>query len=244
MIMYLRSVLFTILFYLWSAIIFFLWLPTLFMPYRATMTFPMVWTGGAQLLLKWICGVKIRVEGLDNLPKKNGYIVASKHESALDTLLFHRLVPNTFYVFKRELLVVPIAGLYALRTGCLPVNRGGGARTLRKLQNAAAVQFGRGRNMVIFPEGTRMPPNVRNDKPYAPGIAFLYESCNVPVVPVALNCGYCWPKNKTQKYPGTVTIRFLKPIEPGMEKRAFLKQLQQVIEDEQERLANPFGSKV
>ena len=238
--MYFKSVIFTLAFYLSSIAIFILWLPTLIMPYRITMTFPIVWTGVAQFLFRVICGVKINVQGLENLPKKNGYIVASKHESALDTLLFHNLVPNVFYVFKWELLLLPFANLYALKTRCIPINRGGGGKTLRKLVADAKIRFDQGKNMVIFPEGTRVPPNKRNDKPYAPGIALIYDSCHVPVVPVALNCGYCWPKNKIEKHSGTLTIRFLKPIEPGMEKRAFLKHLQQVIEDEQERLPNPF----
>ena len=238
--MYLRSILFLLTFYFSSAVIFVLWVPTLFMPYRATMTFPVVWTGTATFLLRIICGIKINVEGLDNLPKTNGYIVASKHESALDTLLFHRLVPNVFYVFKRELLFLPFANLYALKTGCIPINRHGGGRTLKKLLADAKVRFQQGKNMIIFPEGTRVPPDKRNDTPYQPGIALLYENCHVPVVPVALNCGYCWPKNKTKKYSGNLTVRFLPPILPDMEKRAFLKHLQNTIENEQEKLPLPF----
>lgn len=238
--MYLRSILFVLVFYLSSAVIFVLWVPTLFMPYRATMTFPIVWTGTATFLLRIICGIKINVEGLNNLPTSNGYIVASKHESALDTLLFHRLVPNVFYVFKRELLFLPFANLYALKTGCIPINRHGGGRTLKKLLTDAKIRFQQGKNMIIFPEGTRVPPDKRNDTPYPPGIAFLYENCNVPVVPVALNCGYCWPKNKIEKRSGILTIRFLPPILPGMEKRAFLKHLQDTIENEQAKLPLPF----
>ena len=109
MMMFFRSILFTLCFYLWSVIVFILWLPTLIMPYSIAMTFPTVWTTGMQKLLKWICGIRIHLEGLDNLPQKNGYIIASKHESALDTLLFHRVIPHAFFVFKRELLIVPVS---------------------------------------------------------------------------------------------------------------------------------------
>jgi len=239
--MLIRSILFLLTFYIASAIIFVLWIPTLFLPYRATMTFPIVWTGTACFLLRIICGVKIKVEGLKNLPKENGYIVASKHQSALDTFLFHRLVPNVFYVFKRELLFLPFANLYALKTGCIPINRQGGGRILKKLLADAKVRFAQGKNMIIFPEGTRVPPDKRNEKPYSPGVAFLYENCQVPVVPVALNCGYCWPKNKIEKHSGSLTVRFLPPIMPGMEKRTFLKHLQDTIEEEQQKLPYPFG---
>lgn len=93
-------------------------------------------------------------------------------------------------------------------------------------------------NLIIFPEGTRTAPGTK--KPYTPGIAFLYEQCHVPVVPVALNTGYCWPKNKIKKNSGIVTIRFLKPINPGMERRAFLNELYSQIETAQNELKNPF----
>ena len=235
-----RSILFTICYYIFSAIVFVILIPTLFMPWRCTMIMPIVWTGGALKLLKWICGIQIKVEGLENLPRKNGYIVASKHQSAMETNFFHNLVPNAFYVFKKELLWIPFAGIYALKTGCLPIDRKGGGVALRNMLIGAQKRFERGQNMVIFPEGTRTPPNQPTTKPYSPGIALIYEHCHVPVVPVCLNSGYCWPKNSFLRHPGTVTLRFLKPIEPGLPKRQFLQILQQTIEDEQKTLPHPY----
>ena len=240
---WIRSILFTIVHYVYSLIVFILMIPTFIMPRKWAMIMPIVWTGGTVLLLRWICGIKIKVEGRENLPKTKGYIVASKHESALETNIFHNLVPDAFYVFKRELLWLPFAGLYALKTGCLPINRAGGGTTLRKMFVAAQKRFKCGQNMVIFPEGTRMKPNEENTKPYSPGIALIYSNCNVPVVPVALNTGYCWPKNSFLRIPGTVTVRILKPIQPGLEKRKFLKVLQDTIEAEQKKLPNPYTYK-
>ena len=218
-------------------------LPTFLMPRKCTYLMPIVWTGGVILLLRWICGVKVEIQGKENLPKKNGYIVASKHQSALETNIFHNLVPDTFYVFKKELLWLPFAAEYALKTGCLPIDRKGGGVTLRKLLKAAKIRFARGQNMVIFPEGTRTKPGVAPEKPYSPGVALIYDACHVPVVPVALNAGYCWPKNSILRYPGTVTIRVLKPIQPGLPKREFLDLLQQTIEQEQKKLPHPFKKK-
>lgn len=237
---WIRSILFTICHYIYSLLVFIIMLPVFILPRKWAMIMPIVWTGGTIKLLQWICGIKIKIEGKENLPKKNGYIVASKHQSAMETQMFHTLVPKTFFIFKKELLWLPFAGLYALKVGCLPVDRSGGGVALRKMLNGAKKRFKEGMNMVIFPEGTRTPPDKETTKPYSPGIALIYEACQVPVVPIALNTGYCWPKNSFMRYPGTVTVHILPPIQPGLPKRQFLQELQSQIEHEQKKLPNPF----
>lgn len=236
----LRSLLFVGSFYLSTLFLFIVMLPILLVPRRYAMLFPICWTHMTNALLRLICGIQVKVEGLENLPSETGYIVASKHQSALETTVFHRIIPNMFYVLKRELMLIPFAGLYFLKVGCVPINRGGGTKTMRTMLERVQKRLSEGMNLVIFPEGTRTAPGTK--QPYSPGTAFLYEQCKVPVVPVALNSGYCWPKNKTIKYPGTVTIRFLEPIAPGMERRAFLKELYNRIEEAQDTLPDPFKS--
>ena len=238
MIQKIRSVLFTVLFYSITLILFVLMLWTLLLPRKKSLCFPILWCHVSRWLLFLCCGIRIQVEGLENLPTKDGYIVASKHQSAMETLVFHRLVPNTFYVLKRELMWLPLAGLYFIKTGCIPIDRQGGATTMRKMLTGVRARLAEGMNLIIFPEGTRTEPGAK--KPYSPGVAFLYDQCQVPVVPVALNSGYCWPKNKIIKNKGTVTIRFLEPIPPGMPKRAFLDELYHRIETAQDMLPNPF----
>lgn len=231
---YIRSVLFSLILWCESLVIFVVLLPTLLMGRKQTYVVPIVWTKTIRWTLRLV-GIKIKVEGLENLPQKQGYIVASKHQSAMETLLFHTIVPNVFYIFKRSLMLIPIAGLYALKTGCVPIDRAGGAKTMRQMLTKAQKNLAKGLNLVIFPEGTRTKPGEKSTE-YHPGIAFLYDHCKVPVVPVALNTGVFWPKNKVIKHPGTAEVHFLPPIEPGMEKRAFLKKLQETIEKEQEKL--------
>jgi len=238
MIQKIRSVLFTICFYVVTLFLFVVMLPTMLMPRKKALFFPVFWTKLANWMLRVFCGIRIRVEGLENLPQKDGYIVASKHQSAMETTIFHHLVPNTFYVLKKELMWLPLAGFYFLKTGCIPIDRKGGASTMRKMLTGVKSRLADGMNLIIFPEGTRTLPGAK--KPYSPGVAFLYEQCGVPVVPVALNSGYCWPKNKTIKYAGTVTVRFLRPIEAGLERRAFLNELYRRIEEAQDTLPNPF----
>lgn len=228
-----KSILYLPVLWLESLFIFIVFLPVLFLPLKIAYWMPVAWTWTVRLSLRFV-GIKIKVEGLENLPQKQGYIIASKHQSAMETLLFHTMVPNVFYIFKRSLLCLPLAGLYALKTGCIPIDRGGGAKTMRMMLKRAQNKLSAGRNLVIFPEGTRTKPGEKTD--YHPGIAFLYDNCKVPVVPVALNTGVFWPKNKIMKYPGTVIVRFLPPIQPGIDKREFLKKLQNEIEKEQDKL--------
>ena len=184
-------------------------------------------------MLSKICGLSVKIEGLENLPKTDGDIVASKHQSALETTVFHRIVPNTFYVLKKELMWLPLAGIYFLKTGCIPIDRKGGAKTMRKMLSGVQKRLAEGMNLIIFPEGTRTVPGAKH--PYSPGVAFLYDQCHVPVVPVALNTGCFWGKNQTVKKPGVAVIRFLKPIEAGLPKREFLDTLYQRIETEQDK---------
>lgn len=236
--LWIRSVLFLTILYTGIFVLFFVFIPTLFFSRKAAGCFPRFLTSVMPKLLRFICNLQITVEGLENLPKQNGYIVASKHQSALETMLFHAWIPFAFYVLKKELMYLPFAGIYFLKTGCIPIDRKGGTKTMRQMLFAVQNRLKEGMNLIIFPEGTRTPPGTK--KPYTPGVAFLYEQCHVPVVPVALNTGYCWPKNRVKKYPGRVTIRFLPPIQPGLDKRFFLKTLYEQIEATEDLLPSPF----
>lgn len=231
------SILFLITFYLFTAILFTLMLPTLLLPREVEYAFLYFWTKGAKWLLRVFCNIKVNVKGLENLPKENGYILASKHESAMETVLFHCIVPHVFYIFKHELLWIPLANLHAIKTGCIAIDRSAGGSAMRKMLEKTKKHLSEGLNLVIFPEGTRVAPDAPTK--CAPGIAFLYANCNVPVVPVALNTGYCWAKNKTLKHAGVVTMSFLKPIEPGLEKREFLHKLENELDIAQKQLPHP-----
>ncbi|MBQ7412762.1 MAG: 1-acyl-sn-glycerol-3-phosphate acyltransferase, partial [Alphaproteobacteria bacterium] len=171
MIQKLRSCIFTVIFYVTTLCLFIIMLPTLLLPRKKSLCFPILWCRVSNFLLRLICGVRIRVEGLENLPKQDGYIIASKHQSAMETLIFHRLVPNAFYVLKKELMWLPLAGLYFLKTGCIPIDRQGGAITMRKMLTGVKSRLAEGMNLIIFTEGTRTAPGTK--KPYSPGVAFL-----------------------------------------------------------------------
>lgn len=239
MLLWIRSILFTILFYAETLLLCILFIPTFFLPVRFANWLPISWSYVTVWLARVICGIKLQARGLENIPKENGYIVASKHQSAFETVFLFRYIPNGVYILKRSLLLLPLVGLYFLKLRYIPINRSGGATTMRKMMTLAKKRLAEGRNLIIFPEGTRTPPEQK--KPYAPGVALIYDQCAVPVLPVALNSGYCWPKNKTLHPAGTVTVEFLPPIQSGLGKRQFLDKLYTDIETAQDNLPNPFG---
>ncbi|MDA0702371.1 MAG: lysophospholipid acyltransferase family protein [Proteobacteria bacterium] len=226
---YLRAGLFNLGFFAWTAAVcLFLW-PAIPMGRKAMIRCADLWSRGVFALLAGTVGLRHRIEGLDNLPERPA-ILASKHQSAWDTIAFYRILEaDPVYVLKRELTWIPILGWYLRRIGMVPVDRKGGAAALRRMTAAARAILAQGRRIVIFPEGTRTAPGTR--RPYHPGIAALYIASDMPVVPVALNSGQFWPRRGFLKRPGTITLRILPPIQPGLDRRAFVAELEGRIEE-------------
>lgn len=178
--------------------------------------------------LRWLAGVKCEVKGKENLPEEGPYIVASKHQSALETIAFHALLPNPAYILKKELQYIPLFGWNLKLTGCVPIDRSSGTKAMRSILQGSEKRLAQKRPVVIFPEGTRTKPGATTR--YNPGVGLLYEKFDVPMIPVALNTGVFWPKNAFFKNPGTLTIEFLPPMPKGLDKREFIKELQDRIE--------------
>jgi len=229
-----RSLLFNLLFALWTALIFIFSLPTLVLPRSAAWWMGGLWVRGALLLLRATVGLGHQVRGAEHRVTGPA-IYAAKHQSAWDTLVFPLLLDKPAYVLKRELIGVPLFGSYLKRCGMIPVDREGGGSALKQLLRAARTAVAQGRSILIYPEGTRMPPGER--RPYHPGVAALYGDLGVPVVPVALNSGLFWGRRAFHKKPGTITIEFLPPIAPGLPRREFMRELQERMEGASQRLA-------
>lgn len=234
---WMRGFLFTIVLYAFTLFWTVICLPAFLLPVRMREFVPIVWTNSARFLLWLFCGVRIQVRGMENLPKEGGYIIASKHQSALETAVYHSLLPQVIYVLKRELSWIPIVGWWFKGTNCIVINRAEGTKAMLKMFEQASERLAKRYRLVIFPEGTRVP--VGKHAPYHPGIYLLYERTGAPVVPVALNTGYCWPKNKIIKYPGLVTFEFLPPMPQGLDKKEFMRLLEEKIEAACAKLPNP-----
>ena len=177
----------------------------------------MVWFG-----MRWICGVTFEVRGLENLPR-SGALVGSKHQSMWETIAFWTILPDPAIILKQSLALIPVFGWFAMGLGNIKVDRAGGAKALRAMLQEAEQRGREGRQVVIFPEGTRVKPGERPD--FKPGIAGLYKSMKVQCVPVALNSGVYLRKYCGLRKPGRIIVEFLEPIPPGMGKAPFLELL-------------------
>ena len=223
----LRSVVFNVLFYLNTLIFLIIGLPTFVMPYQAIVEVAKSWGRVNLFLLRVVAGVKFELRGRDKIPP-GALIVASKHQSAWETFALMHLFKSPAFVMKRELLWIPVFGWLMLKGRMVGVDRSAGMRALISLAAAARAELARGRQLIIFPEGTRRP--VGAEPAYKSGIAFLYAQAGVPCLPLALNSGVFWPRRSILRRPGTVVVEILDPIPPGLDKKSFVTRLQQAIE--------------
>jgi 1-acyl-sn-glycerol-3-phosphate acyltransferase len=192
-----------------------------------------VWIAGVMALLKYVAGIDSEIRGRDRLPA-GPCLIAAKHQSAWDTLIFNLILDDPSFVVKRELLHLPFFGWYLRRYGVVGVDRAGGAQALKRMVKETHGIARMRRKLVIFPEGTRVKPG--ETRPYHPGIAALYRDLNLPVVPVALTSGEHWGRRAFRKVPGTIKLEFCDPIPPGMSRRAFMDRLSADLEAASERL--------
>ncbi|EKE76845.1 lysophospholipid acyltransferase family protein [Oceanibaculum indicum] len=230
----LRSLLFNMAFFGWTAILCIGGVPLLAAPSGWIIAAQRFWARGVIGLLRLLAGTGYTVIGRENLPD-GPFVIASKHQSAWDTIIFFLLLDRPAYVLKKELLAIPLYGWYAQRAGHIAVDRKAGAKALRTLLEDARRAIAHGMVPVIFPQGTRTAPGTH--RPYQPGIAALYKGLDVPVVPVALNSGLFWGRRAFRKEPGTIRLEFLPAIPPGMDRPGFMAALEGAIEQATDRLS-------
>jgi 1-acyl-sn-glycerol-3-phosphate acyltransferase len=193
------------------------------------------WSRVQHWALKVMVGLDFEVRGRENIPE-GAAIYASKHQSAFDTYAYYLLFPDPAYIMKKELMKIPVWGWMARKCAAISVDREGGAGALKALVRDVKDRLGAGRQVIIFPEGTRTEPGAR--LPYHPGIAALYSQCDAPVVPVALNSGLFWGRRSFRKQPGIIIVEFLPPIPAGLKRRDFMQALETSIEQAADRLAD------
>jgi 1-acyl-sn-glycerol-3-phosphate acyltransferase len=202
-------------------------IPTLVMPRRAILWMAKLWGHTTLWLLRVVCDIGVEWRGLEKIPS-GGILIAAKHQSTWETFALLTLFPDPAYVIKRELTWIPFFGWYAKHGGMIPVDRGAGKSALSGMTVHARAALAEGRQIIIFPEGTR---RAAGDEPkYKFGVAQLYAEAGVPCVPVALNSGLFWPRRRFLRFPGTITVEVLDPIPPGLEREAFFARLREEIE--------------
>ena len=230
---WMRSALFSVAAVLWTSVLALLYLPLLLGSRRLTQRAAAFWCRGLIALVGICCGLRWRVVGRENLPR-GAAVIAAKHQSAWETLIFHVLVDDPVFVLKRELLKVPLLGWYMRKSGGISIDRAAGFRSIKAMLPGVERALANGAQVIVFPEGTRTPPGRR--RPYQPGIAAIYRRTDAPIVPVALNSGMFWGRRRFLKFPGVITLEALSPMPRGLDRAAFMKELHQRIETATDRL--------
>ncbi len=223
----LRSGLFKVIFYLWTALFCILYIPLFWLPRNGLIEFQRIWSYGVRVLLRVIMNIKIEIRGQDHVPV-GGALIAMKHQSSLDTFVMHTIVSHPAFVMKKELLKIPLYGRFCLNTGMIPVDRDGGLKALKGLMQDSSKAIEDERQLIIFPEGSRTLPGDHIE--YQSGIFGIYKYTKHPVIPVGLNSGVYWPKKGHLAAGGTIIFDFLKPIEAGLGKDEFMNALENSIE--------------
>ena len=189
--------------------------------------------------LRLLCGLRTEIRGT---PPTDEVMIAAKHQSFLDIIAIYNAVPRGKFIMKRELLWTPFLGQYALRIGCVPVNRGKRGAAIAKMKSDVQAGTAFPGQLIIYPQGTRVAPGVA--KPYKVGTGLLYEQLEQPCVPVATNVGVFWPKRGILRKPGVAVVEFLPRIEPGLPVPAFMARMEAEVEANSNRLMRDAGFKL
>lgn len=230
-----RSFVFVIWMYGWMAILGILALPTLLLPRAAFLGFIRLFARLVLFGLRWICGIRVEFRGLEHVPG-GPVLIAGKHQAMLDVFLPFLIFRNPVLVMKRELLWYPVIGWYSLKLRLLAIDRDGGAKTMKLMLAAAQKRVnGESRQMLIYPEGTRMAPGaVPSYKPA--GTRAFYKSLKLPLLPLATNAGLCWPAKGLIRRPGRIVYEVLPAMASDLNPKAMLGDLETVLEAACDRL--------
>ncbi len=230
---FLRSLIYNVLFYVWLVVLLLLALPTFLLPRAAVLAVARFWSRSSIWLLRVVCGTKVEYRGVEKIPS-GPLIVASKHQSMWETFALVQFFDQPLYILKRELLWIPFFGWCLRKAGMIGVDRGSGGKSLLEMVRRARDAVKGGRQLIIFPEGTRTavdaPPQYKN------GVGLIYAGCNAPCIPVALNSGLFWPRRNFMRYPGTLVVEFLDPLPAGLPREEFNTRVSDAIEQASRRL--------
>jgi 1-acyl-sn-glycerol-3-phosphate acyltransferase len=223
----LRSVVFNVIFYVNLVGYLLVAMPTMLLDRHYVLGVAQSWAKTNLWLLRVICNIKADFRGLEKIPR-GGLVIASKHQSIWETFALLPYVEDPTFILKRELMWIPLFGWCLWKAEMISVNRGARGPALAAMTERAKAEVRRGRQIIIFPEGTRRPAGA--EPQYKFGVAHLYSETGVPCVPVALNSGLFWPRRSFRRFPGTVVVQVCDPIPPGLDKSAFIARLQEIIE--------------
>ena len=232
----LRSLLFNLFLYTGIVAVFLIALPALFLPTKITLLFGKFLGYYVVFIVKIFLNTEVEFKGIENIPKAEKYFVASAHQSMFETFALQSVLDYPVFIIKKELLKIPLFGLYLKKIKSIEIVRDTTTKdNLNFFDKVATIVKNEKRPLLIFPQGTRV--KVDDKVPFKKGVGRIYEALNISCVPVALNSGKVWPKHGIIKYPGKITVSFLKPIEPGLNRDDFTKNLETKIYNEIENIS-------
>jgi 1-acyl-sn-glycerol-3-phosphate acyltransferase len=196
-----------------------------------------LWTNGVFFALKYLCGITYELRGVENIPK-SGAIIACKHQSAWETMMFNVILDKPACIFKKELRKIPIFGWYLESLGMIAIDRSAGIRAIKDMIIQTKERLEQNYVVIVFPEGTRT--NIGDTRKYQSGIVALYSSKNIDadIVPVAINAGLYWQKDTFIKKSGKIIVEFLPAIDKNLPKNDFTTQLQEIIDGKSQQLVD------
>ena len=211
--------------------VFLIAIPTLFLPPKFTLIFGKFLGYYVVFIVKFFLNTKVEFRGINNIPKNEKYFVASAHQSMFETFALQSVLDYPVFILKKELLKIPLFGLYLKKIKSIEITRDTTTKdNLNFFDKVASIIKNEKRPLLIYPQGTRVKPEEKI--PFKKGVGRIYEALNIACVPVALNSGKVWPKEGILKYPGKITVSFLKPINPGLNRDEFIKNLEVKIYEE------------
>ena len=187
---------------------------------------PKTWAKVCLFALRIFCGIKVTVEGTEHIPQTSA-IIAAQHQSALDILIWLAVLPNPALVFKQELDKIPLFGSLLRPSGMIAVDRDGAANALRKMISDCRAALANGRQVLIFPEGTRVAHGLR--VPLHTGIVAIAKGAAVPVIPAATNSGRRWAPRAFSKTPGPVAVKIYPPLAPGLRRDDVIAEITSIF---------------
>ena len=223
-----RNYLFSVFFFSGITIISIIFLPSFFFPQKVVLIGGKLmghWTG---FCLKFFLNTKIEIKGRENIDENRKFFIAASHQSMFETFYLQTIFNSPIFILKKELTLIPIFGWYLKKIGSISIKRNKIAKdNLDFFGNISEKLLNTKRPLIIFPQGTRVPPDER--PPFKKGVSRIYEELKIICQPVAINSGYVWPKRGHKNSQRTITISILKQIHPGEPKDEFLKNLEKCI---------------
>ena len=226
-----RNFLFSLFFFTGIVLISLVFLPAIFLPKKIVLFGGKIMGYWTSLCLKIFLSTTLIIKGKENIIKNKKFFIASSHQSMFETFFLQTVFNSPVFILKKELLLIPIFGWYLKKIGSISIKRSKVSKeNLSFFDNISKQISSSGRPLIIFPQGTRLSPKDRT--PFKKGSSRIYEELKISCQPIAINSGNTWPKIGQKKINTILTISILKSIEPGLEKKVFLKKLENVIYSE------------